>query len=1075
MQKALRILYCLLFQFIVFVAFSQGEVATIIQKGHSESAKAVAISHNGELLATASRDKTVKLWNVNSGHEIRTFRGHEHTANSLSFSSNGEFLASGSADNTAVVWDVKSGDLLWRSPKTSRYTTSVAFHPTKNWLVVAGHDSPLKVWDWKKNEVVAELKCNPDIGSGYGINASFSSDGRWLAIGEDNRTARVIEVATWEEKYSFKPEEGWCGGCGTQVAFSPNNKFLARASDRGDFNIYDLQTGKVTYVLMQLDDDATALQFSNDGSQLMMTSEDSVFVFDAHSGKQLIAFKPGLKQINHATFTLDNNLVLADDNGVCSNWNVQTNSLIQNYSGTLNERDFGGLDHDLSNYWKRHIAKHLKYKNEQLLINDAYLLRGKMGQNGMLWGVKQGKPSYELVGHEKAVICFDKSSDENELITGGGDGLVIRWNADNGKAIQRYEGHRDPVFDVSFSNDGKKMASCGWGGNVIVWDVATGEKLSKIYFDQVAAYNLTFTENDEYLILGLLDKTLQLWDIDSQTKVKDFVGHTDNVTSIELLPGGQEFVSTSKDGRAIRWHVGFGLKENKVVHPQGAIYAQAFLEEPKQLITAGEDRIIRVWSSDYQKVQRQLIGHQGEITSLSLSADQRTLYSLDLDGVTKVWNLESGKEVYEYVQLNRAEWLIKSPQGFFSGTPQAMKKVHFVKGLNSYSLDQFFDKFYQPEKIGELLEYGVLEEQEGIEQFIAKNTPPGLKIAAVVTSDQKEADVFVKIIGKYDNHIPLKHNGKLVGLISDDWKEVEQEATYRVFKTRVPLVSGHNDFSCRIRGKNGAESGEGHADVMSNIPTPGANCYVVAIGINKYKNGRLDLNYAKADAQSFADSIAKFGKGIYKEINVLRLFDKTATKAHVLAQLDSLAEVISINDVFMFYFAGHGSVTDGHFYFVTSDATRLYSDNGEMGSQAITESEMMGRFEKIKALKQVIVMDACQSGSAVDFIAMRGAREEKAIAQLSRSAGVHVFAAAGSEQFATEYADLGHGIFTYCLLQALSGASDGAPKDGKVTIFELKSFIDDQVPTLSMKYKGVSQYPYTFSKGHDFPLVIPDK
>ena len=117
-------------------------------------------------------------------------------------------------------------------------------------------------------------------------------------------------------------------------------------------------------------------------------------------------------------------------------------------------------------------------------------------------------------------------------------------------------------------------------------------------------------------------------------------------------------------------------------------------------------------------------------------------------------------------------------------------------------------------------------------------------------------------------------------------------------------------------------------------------------------------------------------------------------------------------------------------------------------------------------------MDACQSGGSVELLAARGAAEEKAIAQLSRSAGIHVMASAGSEQFATEFAELGHGLFTYLLIKALEGDADGAPKDGKVTIYELKSYLDDQVPEMTRKLKGKPQYPYTFSRGQDFPVVI---
>ncbi len=80
--------------------------------------------------------------------------------------------------------------------------------------------------------------------------------------------------------------------------------------------------------------------------------------------------------------------------------------------------------------------------------------------------------------------------------------------------------------------------------------------------------------------------------------------------------------------------------------------------------------------------------------------------------------------------------------------------------------------------------------------------------------------------------------------------------------------------------------------------------------------------------------------------------------------------------------------------------------------------------------------------------------------------------AAGSQQFASEFAELGHGLFTYTLLEALKGAADEAPNDGKLTVYEMKSFIDEKVPELNMRLKGKPQYPYTFSRGNDFPIGL---
>ena len=231
----------------------------------------------------------------------------------------------------------------------------------------------------------------------------------------------------------------------------------------------------------------------------------------------------------------------------------------------------------------------------------------------------------------------------------------------------------------------------------------------------------------------------------------------------------------------------------------------------------------------------------------------------------------------------------------------------------------------------------------------------------------------------------------------------------------------------------------------------------------------MTLNYAKPDAESFGKAVD--AKGLFKSVELHSLYDGEASRSNILKKLDELSSQIHQEDVFIFYYAGHGSMVDDQFFFIPSESARLY-DLSSLKKEAIEAGVLQEKFKNIKALKQLIIMDACQSGGSVEILANRGAAEEKAIAQLSRSAGIHVMASAGSEQFAAEFAELGHGIFTYLLIKGLEGEADGAPKDGKVTIYELKSFLDDQVPELTRKLKGKPQYPYTFSRGQDFPVVI---
>ena len=94
-------------------------------------------------------------------------------------------------------------------------------------------------------KLIKQIPVNTDKGSGYGINLSFSGDRKWLAVGEDNKTASLYHTSDWKLTYTFKPAEGWCGGCGTYIEFSPNNKSFFKISHNDKLSEYDLTTGNL--------------------------------------------------------------------------------------------------------------------------------------------------------------------------------------------------------------------------------------------------------------------------------------------------------------------------------------------------------------------------------------------------------------------------------------------------------------------------------------------------------------------------------------------------------------------------------------------------------------------------------------------------------------------------------------------------------------------------------------------------------------------------------------------------------------------------------------------------------------
>ncbi|MBL7877028.1 MAG: hypothetical protein JNL53_15275, partial [Cyclobacteriaceae bacterium] len=201
----------------VFSLRSQG-IETIIQKGHELAVIAVAVSPDSNYVATGSRDKSAKLWELSTGREVRSFLGHQFSVNSLDFSSDGKYLITGNGDQTAKIWEVATGkEILSVHPDQERIT-DVAFDPKGKFFVTVGFGRKAVVWEFPSKKKLHEFPADGYAGSGGSINLAISPNSEWLAIGEDNSVANVYKTGTWENAFKFNfSEYSSCGGCYTDV------------------------------------------------------------------------------------------------------------------------------------------------------------------------------------------------------------------------------------------------------------------------------------------------------------------------------------------------------------------------------------------------------------------------------------------------------------------------------------------------------------------------------------------------------------------------------------------------------------------------------------------------------------------------------------------------------------------------------------------------------------------------------------------------------------------------------------------------------------------------------------------
>ena len=242
-------------------------------QGHKGMVWTAPFSPDGRMLASASLDCTVRLWEVETGRELRKLEGHTDFLSGVAFSPDGRMLASGSADRTVRLWEV-AGGREWRKLEGHiGYVRGVAFSPD-GWLLASGsQDSTLRLWDAETGRELRKLEMHKDVVWGV----AFSPDGRLLASGSDDFTVRLWEVEAGRELRKLKGHTGAVRG----VAFSPDGRLLASGSRDHTVRLWQVTTGQELRTLEAHADTVWGVAFSPDGRWLASASEDdTVRVWD---------------------------------------------------------------------------------------------------------------------------------------------------------------------------------------------------------------------------------------------------------------------------------------------------------------------------------------------------------------------------------------------------------------------------------------------------------------------------------------------------------------------------------------------------------------------------------------------------------------------------------------------------------------------------------------------------------------------------------------------------------------------------------------------------------------------------
>ncbi|ATC65776.1 hypothetical protein CMV30_18495 [Nibricoccus aquaticus] len=576
----------------------------------------------------------------------------------------------------------------------------------------------------------------------------------------------------------------------------------------------------------------------------------------------------------------------------------------------------------------------------------------------------------------------------------------------------------------------------------------------------------------------------------------------------------------SSDGKQI-FAVGFGFNQRLYVFnadtgesirehelPQTSQAAQAtFNPTGTEVALPFDDSIIFASLADGKELRRATSPAQ-RVERLSYLGDDR-LASVGADKAIRIWNVTRA-ELLGAISFSGdgKEWAFIHPSGRFEATPGFQEQMYFIQGTTKVPLSAYFESYHTPGLIGQIMAGETIAAPTI--QLKDLTEPPKVFLALAgstrnltvedapeeVTSEQASLRITAQSEQSKISEIRLYHNGKLVEsrtrnlTVEDDVPDIATGKAGRTETIAVTLLPGENTFRAVALNEQRTESAPALLSIDYKAPTSaspataaltgrdggGMQLHLLVIGVNTYRNPKYNLNYAVPDATAVRDLVQKNATGIFTKVNVTTFFNDKATRSAILESFTTIAQQSGPRDVFVFYFAGHGVMSSDakpEFFLAPYELTQLYGADEQLRAKAISSAELLAASAKISAQKQLFLLDACQSAGALQTVAMRGASEEKAVAQLARASGTHWITASGSEQFATEFEKLGHGTFTYALLEALGGKADNG--DGRITVNELKAYLETQVPELTKLHKGTPQYPASYGFGQDFPLSVISK
>ena len=674
--------------------------------GHSGGASAFAFSPNGQFMVSGGYDAALKLWEVRTGRLVRSIDVRA-SVNAVAFSPDGRHAISGSTDNAVKLWDVESGRLVRKfSNSQDGRILSVSFS-RDGAKIVSGSTGGTTLWDAKTGRRVRSFP-------GHWVGAvKISSDGQRVFSITRRFIAWDVQTGKWLRMFSPPGEQVELNSISSDGRRLLAKGFQCRSEGRGSSSCsaerLELWSTDTQQLVMSEPIESDSHPgwngaFSPDGRYLLIgatSSNPTLKLWDTETGRLVRTVQRSKSSgFDDPVFSPDGRYVLANDENAINLWDVETGALVRRF------------EDQSSDFFPVAISR----DGRQLVSGTWDSADSKL----KLWDLETGQYVRELGGSTDAATSVAISGGAELVASGSKDKVFRVWNAQTGQLLHTSQEQEGSVLSVAFSPDGKKLLSASGGETksaIKLWDVPTFRLLKTLVSEgnEDSIRHAMFSPDGRRVIA----QNRFLWDLDTGQVVRKFQPDGLPTYTVQFSSDGKRLATGDHVGEIHLFDVSNGRMTRAFSHdvPVGHYVVQrlAFSPDGRRLLSAIRTtavssfdvnldvNAIKLWEPDTGRLIGNLIGHKDEVVALSFSPDGRRIISASIDRIIRIWDADNGSTLGTTIVARNGEWITVTPEGFFNASANGAQMLNVVRGLEVYSINQFYQSLYRPDLVREKL------------------------------------------------------------------------------------------------------------------------------------------------------------------------------------------------------------------------------------------------------------------------------------------------------------------------------------------------------------------------------------